>query len=278
MTNQTDDATILGLKTNRRTHLKGIDDRGPLSLTTGQQGFAALQAEAIIHERNRLESVAELYCLLCILSYGGILSGANAATKGKTTYQFGKGKKADRTEAAHCLPGQILINGHYPDIILDTAANVANAGLKPIPMSSKLRHLFGRTDITSVEVNDTDSSIETVTGDIGIKPAFVLCTDNLFSELEKSPPDNKVKVLRHAQAAYREFLEAAKLATRTRLNIRLNLRLTDPGAQRKNQEQIRLLLSFMQAQGGALNPFPLYASAFKLLWEEVAQPESPSGE
>jgi hypothetical protein len=273
MINQTDDASILGLKTTGRTHLKGIDDRGPLSKTTGKQGFAALQAEAIIHEKNRLESVAELYCLLSLLAYGGILSGTNSATKGQTTYQFGKGSKADRTEAAHCLPGQILINGHYPDIILDTAANVEQAGLKPIAMSSKLRHLFGRTDITSVEVNDTDSSIETVTGDIGIKPAFVLSTDKLFSELEKSPPSTKVKVLRHAQAGYKEFYDAARLATRTRLNMRLNARLTDATDQKKNQEQILLLLAFMQAQGAALNPSPLYASAFKLLWEEVAKPE-----
>ena len=145
MNNPPDEATILGLKRTGRTHLKGIDDRGPLSQTTGKQGFAALQAEAIIHEKHRLESVAELYCLLSLLAWGGILSGPNAATKGKTTYQFGKGRKLDRTEAAHCLPGQILINGHYPDTILDTAANVLQAGLQPIPTSSKLRHLFGRT-------------------------------------------------------------------------------------------------------------------------------------
>ena len=272
--NPDEERAQLGLSKTGRTIMPRLDDRPTLGQRTGKTGLASLRAQALIHERDRLETVAEFFCLMGVLAWAGILSGDNSASKGKTTYQDGKGSKKDNTEAAHCLPAQVLINGHLPNIILESAARVHNSGLKPLPVSSKLASLFARTNKTSVEVNDTDSSIEKVSGGLGIKIAFVKWTDHLLDILEKQPPRSKVDVLRRAQEAYQGFYEAEKLATRAQLNRRLSARILDANKRAKNEQQIHLLLSFMQAQAGAMTPPPLHASAFKMFWEEVARTET----
>jgi hypothetical protein len=272
--NHDEEAAHLGLHRTGRTPIIGLDDRKPLHQTTGQSGIAALRAEASIHERNRLETVAEFYALMSVLAWAGILSGPNAASKGKTTYQFGKGTKESRTEAAHCLPAQVLINGRYPNSLLESAANVHQCGLKPLPVASKLRNLFGRTNITSVEVNDADGSIERISGGLGIKIAFVKWTDHLLDQLEKSPPQSKADVLKTAREAYTNFLDAEKIATRTRLSRRRGNSIIDKAKRAKNDLQILLLESFQHTQASQINPCPLSDTDFEIFWEEVAKQES----
>lgn len=271
--NHDEEAAQLGLHRTGRTAIIGLDDRKPLYQTTGQSGVAALRAEAGIHERNRLETVAELYALLSVLAWAGILSGGNAASKGKTTYQFGKGSREARTEAAHCLPAQVLINGRYPNSLLESAANVHRAGLKPLPVASKLRNLFGRTNITSVEVNDADGSIERISGGLGIKIAFVKWTDHLLVQLEKSPPQSKAGVLKAAREAYTFYLDAEKIATRTRLSRRREKSILDKAKRAKNDLQILLLESFQHTQAGQLTPCPLSDTDFEIFWGEVTKSE-----
>ncbi len=269
--NHDEEAAQLGLSRSGRTAIIGLDDRKPLYQTTGQTGIAALRAEACIHERNRLETVAEFYALLSVLAWAGILSGDNSASKGKTTYQFGKGTKESRTEAAHCIPAQVLINGLYPNSLLESAANVHRCGLKPLPVASKLRNLFGRTNITSVEVNDADGSIERISGGLGIKIAFVKWTDHLLDQLEKHPPGNQAGVLDAARKAYGFYLDAEKIATRTRLTRRRDKSILDKTKRAKNDLQILLLESFQQTQAAQLTPCPLNDTDFQIFWEEVTQ-------
>jgi len=271
--NHDEEAAQLGLSRSGRTAIIGIDDRKPLWQTTGQSGHAALRAEAAIHERHRLETVAEFYALLSALAWAGILSGDNSASKGKTTYQFGKGSKEKRTEAAHCLPAQVLINGRYPNSLLESAAHVHRCGLKPLPVASKLRNLFGRTNITSVEVNDADGSIERISGGLGIKIAFVKWTDHLLDQLEKKPPRGRDDVRHAAREAYTRYLDAEKTATRTRLSRRQEKSILDKTKRAKNDLQIQLLQSFLHTQAGQITPCPLNDTDFQVFWHEVARQE-----
>lgn len=261
----------MGADRKARLILPRLNDAVPLKDLTSRSGVNGLCDEAVMHEEDRLETVAEFFALMSVLAWAGILSGDNAASKGRTHYQDGTGSKANRTEAAHCIPQQVLINGRYPHELLGTESSVHQCGLKPLPVYSKLVSLFARTNKTSIEVNDTDGSIESVSGSLGIKIAFVKWTDHLLDILEKRPPKSKVEVLRSAQEAYLGFFEAEKMATRTKLNRRLSDRTTDSARRAKNQVQVRLLLAFMQAQARSLNPPPLHAAAFKAFWEEVAR-------
>lgn len=269
--NYDEDAPIRGSRTTGRAFLAGLDDRLPLAQTTGKAGVASLRAEACIHERTRLETVAEFFALMSVLAAAGILAGDNSASKGKTTFQFGKGSRSDNTEAAHCLPAQVLINGQYPNAILESAAHVHRCGLKPIAVSSKLVNLFARTNKTSVEVNDADGSIERISGGLGIKIAFVKWTDALLTMLEASPPRSRDEVLTAAREAYRGYLEAEKTATRTRLRRRREKSILDKTKRAKNELQILLLDSFAHVQAGQITPFPLNETDFRVFWEEVTQ-------
>lgn len=264
----------MGAGRTARFILPRLNDAVPLKELTSRKELDGLAFEAEEHEKDRLETVAEFFALMSVLAWAGILSGDNAASKGRTWYQDGKGTKADRTEAAHCIPQQVLINGRRPPDLLDSESELHQGGLKPLPVFTKLVSVFARTNKVSVEVNDTDGSIENVSGSLGIKLAFVKWTDHLLDILEKRPPKSKVEVLRRAQEAYLGFFEAEKMATRTKLNRRLSDRTTDPARRAKNQVQVRLLLAFMQAQARSFNPPPLHAAAFKAFWEEVARDDT----
>jgi hypothetical protein len=261
----------MGADRKGRFFLPRLNDAVPLKDLTSRSGLEGLFDEAVKHEKDRLETVAEFFALMSLLAWAGILSGDNAASKGRTYYQDGWGTKASRTEAAHCIPQQVLINGRRPPDLLKSESQVHSAGLKPLPVFTRLVSVFARTNKVSIEVNDTDGSIENVSGGLGIKIAFVKWTDHLLDILEKRPPKSKVEVLRSAQEAYLGFFEAEKLATRTKLNRRLSDRTSDPAKRAKNQVQVRLLLAFMQSQARSLNPPPLHAAAFKAFWEEVAR-------
>lgn len=210
----------LGVRRSGRTRIPGIDDRvAPVTAGfTGDRLPAEVEC-AREHERHRLESVAELYCLLGVLSKSGVLGVPSTVTLGKTTYQFGRGVRPDRTEAAHCLPGQLLFDGVRPDDILvqKGAAFLENRGLKAVAITSKIRNLFGRTDLTSREQNDADSDVESNIGEMGLKAQFPAVTMLMVKDFGGNPERMEWEDVRHAvgrgyQAFRAASLRAAKLA------------------------------------------------------------------
>ena len=134
-----------------------------------------LAIQASIHERHRLESVAEEVVLACVLAGSKVIGSADLVTvQGGARYQFGRGVREDNTVAAHCLPGRLLINARPIDTLSQWVSedSLKHRGIKSLPMTSKLRNLHGRTDVVDVMVNRADSRLERMTLGRGLKPLF----------------------------------------------------------------------------------------------------------
>jgi hypothetical protein len=134
-----------------------------------------LAMQALIHEGNRLESVAEEIVLACVLAGSKVIGSADMVTvAGGARYQFGKGARKDNTVAAHCLPGRLLVNARPIDTLAEWLKEDAlkDRGIKPLPISSKLRNLHGRTDVVELIVNQVDSRLERMRRGRGLKPLF----------------------------------------------------------------------------------------------------------
>ena len=151
----------------KRHQIIGLNKPLPLA------GGLAMQAS--VHERHRLESVAEEIVLVCVLAGSRVVGSAHSVTvEGSARYQFGKGVREDNTVAAHCLPGRLLVNARPIDTLSQWLSENAlkSCGIKSLPMTSKLRNLHGRTDVVNAIVNRVDSRLERMTGRRGLKPLF----------------------------------------------------------------------------------------------------------
>lgn len=145
-----------------RNHLMGIDKPRPLPKAKQNR----------IHERHRLESVAEMLALLGILTMKQVLTGNDAVGVRGAVFQWGEGDKSAKLAAAHCIPGQIKFNGvALHERMVWTEVYLQEKGIKPLHMDAKLRNVSARTDVVDQVVNQTDSLLEIISyaGSRGLK-------------------------------------------------------------------------------------------------------------
>ena len=183
----------------RRAHIIGLDKpvSNPLSQESDQA--RAIRKQAHDHEKARLESVAEMMALVALMVWKGFFHGREVVTVGKAEYQFGRGVKTDKTEAAHCLPGQAAFDStplhRAPDWSVE---KVERAGFKPLALSSKLRNVAGRCDVVDVVVNDVDSLSEKCSGGRGLRPAYGRALQGLMETIIMKRPSDIPGVLKAA--------------------------------------------------------------------------------
>jgi hypothetical protein len=153
-----------------RAHLIGLDKPTATPLRLAPDPLQALRQQASTHERNRLESIAELLGLIGLLGMKQVLTGREAVTVRGAMFQWGEGSRADRTVGAHCLPGHVKFNGHaLHEMPGWTPKFLEEHGLKPLALDSKLRNVSARTELTDVVVNETDSLLEKMDTGRGFK-------------------------------------------------------------------------------------------------------------
>jgi hypothetical protein len=141
------------------------------------------------HETNRLEIVAELVALIGVMVFQKALSGQERVSVIGAFYQDRRGSRSSRTAAAHCLPGHVLFNSMSLHTMPDWKAGfLKQCGLKPLALSSKLRHLFGHTDLVDEVVNQTDSLLEIMDNGRGLKPALERTVYGMMEQVRRRNP------------------------------------------------------------------------------------------
>lgn len=159
--------------------LKGPEDivRAYGSYPTEEEANDALAKQAWRHEDNRLDSVTQELVLVSALAALKVIRRHDMVTAAGAPPQWNKGTKPDKTNAAHCLPGRILLNARPLDNLSEWLSEdfLNRCGFKALPLSSKLRWLHGRTDLVDVSVNNVDSRLEIRREGNGLKALLASC-------------------------------------------------------------------------------------------------------
>jgi len=113
---------------------------------------SAYRIKAVDHSAGRNESVAELLCIISLLKNVGDIPGNSTMAWSAAQRQAIRGDRM--SDAAHCLPCQILINGSVP------SAFVKAEGLDSRYLKQELDALFGKVTVLPKPFNLADSLAE----------------------------------------------------------------------------------------------------------------------
>ncbi len=212
-----------------------IDHPLPGLLSTAQNPLVVLREQALMHEQNRLESVAELIGMVGIMTAKKFLTGHESISVGKAIFQYGKGDREAQIQAAHCLPGHPLFDARPLHTAEDwTPGLLEKCQLKPLPLAAKLRNTAGRTDFVDQSVNQADCLIEIITDERGIKPGFGRSIHFLQQHLQHRKNPDMQTVWEVTTQAVDFFRHLAANACEQRLHYLQYLVASDQSAQRKS--------------------------------------------
>jgi hypothetical protein len=157
------DRVFLPPKTQELHHLA---HKAPLASGTA----AVLVTQAVEHEKNRLNTIAETLAMIGLLTHHKVLHGNEVVTVRGATFQWVSGSRGEQTQGAHCLPGWIHFNSQ-PVHEMDSwnIPGLRDSGLKPYPFAIKVRNLGARVDLMGEMINVSDSYIEKMSRRRGLK-------------------------------------------------------------------------------------------------------------
>lgn len=171
-----------------RLFLKGTDDRTASSIRGRSDYVVRLERQSWEHELHRLGAIAETLALIAVMTRAGVVKSSDAVVAVGAIFQWGKGTRADATQAAHCLPGQPTFAGFPSHQLLDWKEGaLLGKGLKALALASKLRNVCAQTDLVDKDVNRVDSDLEIMAGGRGLKALFADTIQRLTARGELRP-------------------------------------------------------------------------------------------
>ncbi len=260
-------SSILGISSTHRHHIIGAQ----LEMNHAPEISADIFRQASLHEEARLDAVAELFGLVGILLHAKVISSPEPVSLGTTVFQFKSGRTDDDTNAAHVLPGQLLFSGHMPNewTALCGEDVLRRSGLKPLPIDSKVRNLFGQTDIVKCVVNNADSALEGKRGGVGLKAVFPQAAAHLVTLLRHRPASDLEGVRQAAHEAYTYYRgHAHGICQQVRDKAQEKMRTT-PGRQAYYQERCSLVDAFAAVLNSRTMPAPLRQPGWRQLVSDV---------
>jgi hypothetical protein len=170
---------------------------------------------AKLHEASRLKTVAEMLALFGMMTCRTVLNEQMTVQVCKALRQSGSGSKSADTQAAHCIPGHILIDSIPLDEHLESPPGeeglhytreefLRKRGFIPHAFCDKVRELFERTEVSATHLNQADSFVENQADVPGLKEVFELSLG-----LVLSPPQGSIR-----RAGWPDVLKAVNYAWR----------------------------------------------------------------
>jgi hypothetical protein len=204
---------------SHRKQLIGLDKpaAGPLSAAANPRTVLSYQAS--LHEKHRLETVAEAMALVGVMTFTKALTGREKVRVRGAFFQFGQGVRKDDTVAAHCLPGYLEFNSVPLHEMPNWNENfLTECGLKPLALSSKLRNVYARTDAVAGVVNQTDSLLEMMRDGRGLKPTLERAAYGLMEQFLHRKPTTWPAVGDLVQNGFNHYRLVAGYACEERLD------------------------------------------------------------
>lgn len=257
-----------------RTHLIGLDKPVSKPLSAFPEADRARIRQARQHEQHRLESVAELLAIVELMALKGVIRATETVTAGGAVYQFGQGERQHGTVGAHCLPGRLNFNGQHLHHRADWQPEmIREHGMKPLPLSSKLRNLYGRVDVVDWSVNDADSYAERMPAKRGLKQTLRRAAERLLRDLSFQRPNSLSSIHRLASTAYEHYRFEAAYVYQQRLHDLGST--TKPAASGTNPVTRRMVLEEYHRAvcDDGFSPAPLTELGFRHLVSDLVVAE-----
>jgi hypothetical protein len=256
-----------------RVQIIGLDKPQAAALRSAADPLKTLREQAAQHEEHRLESVAEITALVALMAVKGAISGREVVVVGRAVFQFGTGVRKDNTQAAHCLPGQLEFNARPLHTLPDwNPAFLKERGMRPLPLSSKLRNLCGRTDAVDGSVNQMDSLLEIMGGARGLKPIFGRSVSQVLQRLSQRAPAGTQNVCGLVEDSMERYRLGAAYACEERIG-ELAARERQAGTKDDSESIHRKIIVAEEylrtVQDGAFVPECLTSAGFQLLVRDV---------
>jgi hypothetical protein len=261
-----------------RIQLIGLDKPSAPPLRGAGDPLLMLRTQASAHERNRLESVAEILALIAILMMKKVLTGLERVTVRGAVFQWGKGVRVDGTVAAHCLPGQLRFNDTALDDRTDWTANfLEQHGLKPLPLGAKLKNLGARTDVADQAINNTDSLLEITDRGQGLKTRFEGATQQLITRGFYETARGPVQLIELVRGATNHYRLGATLTCEERwdwLKLQMKTGAPEPELDRRRRQVVVLEEYLKILRERSFIPYFETRSGFEELFREVVRPQA----
>ena len=260
-----------------RVHLIGLDKPSAPPLRLAADPIGMLRWQASTHERNRLESVAEMLALVGILSMKRVLGRSETVSVSGAIYQWGAGSRTDRTVGAHCLPGQLRFNGSaLHDNTSWTPKFLEEHGLKPLALDSKVRNVSARTEVTDGVVNETDSLLEKMDTGRGLKSRFANAAHQIAERVSFQASLTLAALAQLVSASVSHYRLGASFACEERLDwLRLQVRVTlNPPDLEKRRRQVVVVEEYLKVikDHSFIPYFETRAGIEELVGDVVQQP------
>ncbi len=255
-----------------RTHSDRPFDNRPLHLRTEviPAGGIDFLSAAKLHEAKRLEIVAEMLALVGMMTCRGVFDKDALVSVCKALRQNGSGSRVEDTQAAHCIPGHILIDGIPINDYLEAPPGetgmhhsreefLRRKGFIPHALCGRVRRLFEYTEVSASSLNQADSYVENESPVPGLKEIFgfaasFMVSPPLGSIRGKSWPD-VVAALGYAYRFYRrEALHKVMESESEKMRERGSLHFSASDVQRASLDMRVLVLRCFQTVLTSVDP------------------------
>ena len=234
---------------------------------------AIVREQAALHERNRLDTVAETLAMVGLLNRSKVLSGLEAVTVTGAQFQWASGSREQGTQAAHCLPGWLHFNSMSLHAMPDwNVGNLQAHGLKAQPLSIIMRNLGGRIDVAASVINVTDSALEKMSDDRGLKSALRRSTIQLSNKLYQRSKDDARVVLEVARDAVEAYRRTASYTCEERLEEFVGKRSLAHTQEASETLEFKSLVAetyLAQLQDRSFEPAAVTSIGFERITEDV---------
>jgi len=202
----------------------------------------SVKGRAVWHEGRRQRTIVSILLEIHLMALTGIIPKSCRSFKvEKALWQDDEGCDDDDTQAAHCVPRQLVINGKHPhDILLKYSRERRDF----------MQGFFGKTDLLPVNFNKVDSRAERVPL-VGIAEGFrKACRSAITSGQDGEPTARSVGT--SVGAAYGHYTAHAS-RTYTICIQRLKLKLARPSIKQTDKEKWKEQLAITQYYAQEVN-------------------------
>ncbi|HEX2749350.1 MAG TPA: hypothetical protein VHM91_15180 [Verrucomicrobiales bacterium] len=275
---------------DQRDHTNRPFDARPLHRRANliPKGGIDYLSAAKIHEASRLKTVAEMLALMGMMTCRGVLSEEACVSVCKALRQSGRGRKRAKTQAAHCIPGHVLINGIPIDDYLESPPSqkglhytreefLRKRGFIPHALCDKIRELFERTEVAATSLNQADSYVENESPVAGLKELFGFAASFMVScplgSLRKAQWSDVLAATDYAYQFYRQHATLKVMrAESDKMRERNSLHQSASAAERESVDmRVLVLRCFLTTLVSGTPPEVLEPSGFETLRCSVMQ-------
>jgi hypothetical protein len=231
------------------------------------------------HEESRLKAIAEMFCILGLLAREQVLDEEAFFTHAGAKEQDGMGSDDRGTQAAHCLPGHLMVDRLRLDDYLRQPPGEKGEGIHetceeflrschflPEELCSAVKELFGRTEIAVTALNQADSHVELFSQkEFGLKETFAICAGTVVSGLEHGGLKNAdwKKVLLIVTQCWRTYCTMATRKIAAALERKKGELASPKTSVTKIKLRIRILTCYHDTVKNAKLPYVLSSPGFE---------------